>query len=156
MTRSLRAAIEETERRRNKQRTWNEDHDITPQSVRKQIGKVLESVFEQDYVTVAPIKDSGVAEFVGKDLKSAIADLEKRMRGAAADLEFEQAARLRDEIKRLEALDLGLEPPPRASSSLRPKKDWKPEPGGPGGGGFDPAKRRGSSGGRGGMRRGGP
>src|SRR5450432_596448 len=152
LTRSLRAAIEETERRRNKQRTWNEDQDITPQSVRKQIGKVLESVFEQDYVTVAPVKDSGVAEFVGKDLKSAISDLEKRMRAAAADLEFEEAARLRDEIKRLEALDLGLEPPPRASASLRPKKDRTPEPMGPGGGGYDPSKRRGRSG----MRRRGP
>ena len=80
--------------------------------IKRTIGKVLESVFEQDYVTVAPVKDAGIAEFVGKDLKSAIADLEKRMRGAAADLEFEEAARLRDEIRRLEALDLGLEPPP--------------------------------------------
>src|ERR1700683_4301182 len=56
MTRSLRAAIEETERRRNKQRTWNEANGITPMSIRRHIGKVLESVFEQDYVTVAPIK----------------------------------------------------------------------------------------------------
>jgi excinuclease ABC subunit B len=158
MTRSLRSAIEETERRRNKQRSWNEAHGITPMSIRRHIGKVLESVFEQDYVTVAPVKDGGVAEFVGKDLKTAIADLEKKMRAAAADLEFEQAARLRDEIKRLEALDLGLEPPPVSSASLRPvaggraRKDYKPEPMGPGGGGYDPAKRRGM----GGKRRRGP
>jgi excinuclease ABC subunit B len=158
MTNSLRHAIEETERRRNKQRAWNEAHGITPVSIKRQIGKVLESVFEQDYVTVAPVKDAGVAEFVGKDLKAAIADLEKRMRGAAADLEFEEAARLRDEIRRLEALDLGLEPPPAPSASLRPgaaprgKRDRTPEPMGPGGGGYDPSKRRG----RGGMRRRGP
>ncbi len=142
MTRSLRFAIEETERRRNKQRAWNTAHGITPQSVKKNIGRVLESVFEQDYVTVAPVQDGGTTEFVGKDLKAAIAELEKRMRAAAADLEFETAARLRDEIRRLEALDLGLEPPPVASASLRPKRDRTPEPMGPGGGGYDPAKMK--------------
>ena len=143
MTDSLRYAIEETERRRNKQRDWNTAHGITPQGIRKQIGRVLESVFEQDYVTVAPIADSSTTDFVGKDLKAAIADMEKRMRAAAADLEFEEAARLRDEIKRLEALDLGLEPPPTTSASLRPRKDHTPRPLGPGGGGYDPTKRRG-------------
>ena len=150
MTDSLRYAIEETERRRNKQRSWNEANGITPQGIRKQIGKVLESVFEQDYVTVAPIKGS-TADFVGKDLKASIAELEKRMRTAAANLEFEEAARLRDEIRRLEALDLGLVPPPVATAVTRAKRDWMPEPLGPGGGGYDPKKMRG-----GGRRRRGP
>ena len=140
MTRSLRFAIEETERRRNKQRDWNTAHGITPQSVRKQIGEVMNSVFEQDYVTVAPVKGTGISDFVGKDLSASIADLEKRMRAAAADLEFETAARLRDEIKRLESLELGLPAPPVASPP-RKGRDRTPEPLGPGGGGYDPAKR---------------
>jgi excinuclease ABC subunit B len=141
MTDSLRYAIEETERRRAKQTDWNAAHGITPQSVRKHIGEALSSVFEQDYVTVAPVKDSAVTNFVGKDLKTAIADLEKRMRAAAADLEFEEAARMRDEIKRLEAIDLGLEPPP-PPTNIRQKRDRTPEPLGPGGGGYDPAKMK--------------
>jgi excinuclease ABC subunit B len=103
---------------------------------------VLESVFEQDYVTVAPVKDVGTTQFVGKDLRATIAEIEKKMRAAAADLEFETAARLRDEIKRLEALDLGLPPPPAASATLRPKRDRTPEPLGPGGGGYDPSKMK--------------
>jgi excinuclease ABC subunit B len=140
MTQSLRYALEETERRRTKQTAWNVANGITPQSVKKHIGEVLGSVFEQDYVTVAPVKDSRVTDFVGKDLKTAIAEMEKRMRSAAADLEFEEAGRLRDEIKRLEALDLGLPPPPPAAS--RPKRDRTPEPLGPGGGGYDPSKMK--------------
>ncbi len=144
MTRSLRAAIEETDRRRTKQSAWNDAHGITPTSVRSHIGEALQSVFEQDYVTVAPVKDAGVTDFVGKDLKSAIAEMEKRMRAAAADLEFETAARLRDEIRRLEALDLGLPAPPASSAAFagRAKKDPTPEPLGPGGGGYDPEKRK--------------
>jgi excinuclease ABC subunit B len=55
-------------------------------SIKRQIGKVLESVFEQDYVTVAPVKDSGISDFVGKDLKAAIAELETRMRGGRGGL----------------------------------------------------------------------
>jgi len=143
MTNSLRFAIEETERRRAKQSAWNEAHGITPTSVRSQIGEALRSVFEADYVTVSPVKDAGVTEMVGKDLKTSIAELEKRMRAAAADLEFETAARLRDEIKRLEALDLGLPAPAVSPVGFggRAKRDRTPEPLGPGGGGYDPAKR---------------
>jgi excinuclease ABC subunit B len=143
MTRSLTQALGETERRRTKQTAWNEAHGITPQSIRKNIGEVIHSVFEQDYVTVSPIKDSSVDEFVGKDLGASITMLEGRMRAAAADLEFEEAARLRDEIKRLEALALGLAPPPPPS---RKPKNTGPVPLGPGGGGYDPALRKGKRG----------
>jgi excinuclease ABC subunit B len=136
MTRSLTMALDETARRRTKQTAWNEANGITPQSVRKNIGEVIHSVFEQDYVTVAPVKGSDADEFVGKDLASSIATLETRMRAAAANLEFEEAARLRDEIKRLEALALGLPPPPATPRASKPKG---PVPMGPGGGGYDPA-----------------
>jgi excinuclease ABC subunit B len=138
MTRSLRAALEETSRRRTKQVAWNQAHGITPASISKKIGEVMGSVYEQDYVTVQAIKDSAIAEFVGKDLASSIAELEKRMKAAAANLEFEEAARLRDEIKRLEALELGLEPPPKRTATER---DWKPTPMGPGGGGYEVKKK---------------
>jgi excinuclease ABC subunit B len=140
MTRSLKQALDETERRRTKQTAWNAAHGITPQSIRKNIGEVIHSVFEQDYVTISPVKDSSVDEFVGKDLHASIGVLETRMRNAAANLEFEEAARLRDEIKRLEALALGLAPPP---PSPRQKPNRGPVPLGPGGGGYDPAMRKG-------------
>jgi len=139
MTRSLKQALDETERRRAKQTAWNEAHGITPMSVKKNIGEVIHSVFEQDYVTVAAVKDSAADEFVGKDLGMVITTLETRMRKAAAELEFEEAARLRDEIKRLEALALGLTAPPPTPRSAKPKG---PVPMGPGGGGYDPALKK--------------
>ena len=140
MTRSLKQALDETARRRAKQTAWNAAHGITPQSIRKNIGEVIHSVFEQDYVTVSPVKDSSLDEFVGKDLGATIATLETRMRKAAGELEFEEAARLRDEIKRLEALVLGIAPPPPPP---RAPKNRGPVPLGPGGGGYDPAMRKG-------------
>ncbi len=143
MTRSLKQALDETARRRAKQTAWNEAHGITPQSIRKNIGEVIHSVFEQDYVTVSPVKDASVDELVGKDLKASIALLETKMRNAAANLEFEEAARLRDEIKRLEALELGLPTPPPAP---RRKPERGPTPLGPGGGGYDPAQMKKSRG----------
>jgi excinuclease ABC subunit B len=138
MTESLRRALEETERRRAKQIAWNAAHGITPASVKKQIADIVSSVFEQDYVTVAPVEGGGVAELVGKDLRKTIATLEKEMREAAANLEFETAARLRDEIRRLETKELGLDAP---GMPKRAADEWKPKPMGPGGGGYDPKKR---------------
>jgi excinuclease ABC subunit B len=142
MTDSLKRALDETERRRAKQIAWNAAHGITPASVKKQIADIVSSVFEQDYVTVSPVEGGGVAELVGKDLRKTIATLEKEMREAAANLEFETAARLRDEIRRLETKELGLDAP---GMPKRAAEEWKPKPMGPGGGGYDPRKRKGSA-----------
>ena len=147
MTDSLRRALEETARRRSRQQAWNTEHGITPQTIRRDISSALQSIYEQDYVTVDALEGEETAQFIGKDLKATIAELERKMRAAAADLEFETAARLRDEIKRLESLDLGLAPnlAGRSLQEAKPKAkaDWKPKPMGPGGGGYDPDKGKG-------------
>jgi excinuclease ABC subunit B len=128
ITGSMERAMGETSRRREKQTAYNVAHGITPQSVRSGIADILDSVFEKDSLTIDP-KDPlgfkrnaergrGVPEpreaYVGHNLRAVIADLEKQMRTAAADLEFETAARLRDEIKRLQETELVLADDPLA------------------------------------------
>ncbi|EUK19060.1 excinuclease ABC subunit UvrB [Commensalibacter papalotli (ex Servin-Garciduenas et al. 2014)] len=108
MTDSLNYAISVTASRREKQTQWNKEHGITPASVKKKIGELMASVYEQDYVTVSKGNIFSDTSFVGKNLQQTIAELEKRMHAAAANLEFEEAAHLRDEIKKLEETELGI------------------------------------------------
>jgi excinuclease ABC subunit B len=107
VTGSMERAIAETDRRREKQREYNEEHGITPQTIRRGIADIVAHTAAQDGVLIGTGDDER-NNLVGHNLRSYIEDLEKRMRNAAANLEFEEAGRLRDEIRRLENDELGL------------------------------------------------
>src|SRR5262245_48581947 len=116
VTGSMERAMAETERRREKQQEFNRANGITPASIKKNIADILGSAYERDHVLV----DAGFAEDpvpIGHNLRTHIAELEKRMRVAAGDLEFEEAARIRDEIKRLQATELAIADDPFARQS---------------------------------------
>ena len=108
MTGSMERAIAETNRRREKQEAYNAEHGITPESVKRDIREIMASPYESR--ALDKLTAPGVAEdskpFTGSNFQAALKDLEARMRNAAANLEFEEAARLRDEIKRMKLMDL--------------------------------------------------
>ena len=120
ITNSLDFAISETNRRRTKQQEYNTKHGITPETVIKRIADILDSVYEKgDRVEVDA--DGKGSNMVGKNIRQTISDLEQAMQNAAANLEFEEAARIRDEIRRLEASELEL----GSSASIAFKREEK-------------------------------
>jgi len=114
VTGSMERALAETGRRREKQVEYNEAHGITPASIKSHINDIMSDVTLRDGVLIET-GDEERPHLVGHNLRAYIGDLEERMRKAAADLEFEEAARLRDEIRRLEEDELGIPDPDRVA-----------------------------------------
>jgi len=114
ITKSMKVAMDETARRRTKQMAYNDAHGITPKSVTSNIGDLMADVSAGDHVTVET--GASADHLVGSNLKKHLESLNKQMLEAAENLEFETAAKLRDEIKHLEAGELGLNKPGAAGS----------------------------------------
>jgi len=108
MTDSMRQAIGETDRRRAIQQAYNQEHGITPASIIKSIDEVMSSVYERDYVTIGSAVVEGESFRSHGELEAHITQLQAQMKAAAANLEFEKAATLRDRIKQLRTRELGL------------------------------------------------
>ncbi|MFA7587634.1 MAG: excinuclease ABC subunit UvrB [Novosphingobium sp.] len=125
MTGSMERAIAETDRRRARQAAYNEEHGITPQTIKRNIHDIVADTASRDGVLV-DIDAEGANNLVGHNLRAYIEELEGKMRAAAADLEFEEAGRLRDEIRRLEAEELGLPEHERKAPLVGRSNEGKP------------------------------
>jgi excinuclease ABC subunit B len=126
MTDSMRRAIGETQRRRRIQAAYNEEHGITPQSVKKALSSPLVKVYEADYVTVPVVAEEAEEYLSPQQLAALVEHTRKEMKAAAAALEFEKAAELRDRLQVLEQRSLGVSsegvavPVARATTEMKP------------------------------------
>ena len=108
VTKAIQACLEVTKRRRKLQRTYNEENNITPESIRKTIHNILGSVYEADYATVPLVAEGKIPYDSEQEIPAVIARLKQEMKQAAAALEFEKAAEIRDQIKELTTMMLAL------------------------------------------------
>ena len=109
VTSSMERAINETNRRREKQKVYNKEHDITPQTIRKNIRDILASIYERDYADIAAEVKTSMGTISVRGIEQTIKKLEKKMKETAQDLRFEEAAKFRDEIKRLKKIQMAVE-----------------------------------------------
>lgn len=108
ITNSMKTAIEETERRRHIQEAYNREHGITPRSIRKKIDDVMTSVYEREYFDYTRISEEKDIYLSPQKRKKRITELEKSMKAAAQNLEFEKAAKFRDQLQRLKKGELEI------------------------------------------------
>jgi excinuclease ABC subunit B len=108
-TNSMKAALDETDRRRSIQEAYNREHGITPESIRKSIGEVMSSVYEADYGVIPAVEEDPAEKWATlEEIDREVLKLEKQMREAARGLEFEKAAEIRDRIRTLRSREFGL------------------------------------------------
>ncbi|MHB8058178.1 MAG: excinuclease ABC subunit UvrB [Desulfuromonadaceae bacterium] len=108
VTRSMQACIDETGRRRIRQLAYNKEHGITPETVKKGLRSILDSIEEKDYVTVPGVAEAGEEYIAPKEIPKLVKKLRKEMLAAAKELNFEKAAGLRDRVRKLEGMELAL------------------------------------------------
>jgi excinuclease ABC subunit B len=108
MTRSMDQAILETNRRRKIQEAYNQEHQITPQTVKKSVRNIMASIYEADYLTIPVVSDVNEPYVPVKEIPAMIQKLKKEMKEAASHLEFERAAEIRDKLQRLEKMELKM------------------------------------------------